>query len=77
METRDEHYASIRRSRGASFGKNVGKVTIIRNKIGSDLKSMFFEDRGWVSLYDQETKDEKQKAGARGHFESQNRISPI
>jgi hypothetical protein len=31
METRDEHYASIRRSRGASFGKNVGKVNIIRN----------------------------------------------
>ena len=31
MATRDEHYASIRRSRGASFGKNVGKVNIIRN----------------------------------------------
>ena len=34
MEDREEHYASIRRSRGASFGKNVGKVNIIRNKNG-------------------------------------------
>ena len=32
IEDREEHYASIRRSRGVSFGKNAGKV-IISSKI--------------------------------------------
>jgi hypothetical protein len=33
MATRDAHYASIRRTRGASFGKSVGKVNLIRDNI--------------------------------------------
>ena len=33
MATRDAHYASIRRTKGASFGKSVGKVNLIRDNI--------------------------------------------
>jgi len=33
MATRDAHYASIRRTRGASFGKSVGKVNLIMENV--------------------------------------------
>ena len=33
MATRDAHYASIRRTKGASFGKSVGKVNLIMENV--------------------------------------------
>ena len=33
MATRDAHYASIRRTKGASFGKSVGKVNLITENV--------------------------------------------